>query len=1766
MVRKPKKLKTEDYNPPSTLPPFGRAPATYTAKDIHILEGLEPVRKRPAMYIGSTGPDGLHHLIWECVDNSVTYQTPIIIKRQDKIQIQKIGELIDVFFKKNTGFIDKSADGEAEILRKGFEMEALSFDPQDLKLKFQSIFSLIRHKVNSGIYRVTLQNGRQIEITPYHSLFTLKDGQVLPMKGSDLRIGTPMVVPKVWPEVDKPIKEIDLIDGLLKLSLEKTERLNLYNLTNLFKKDIELALKIKSQLPQYKKSRHRANIWQDYLRYNYLPFNLIRKFNPGELKRIKKENPSLGNKRSDSWRMLYKLKISKELIELSGIFAAEGSIVKNKGIPNRIVFGLGAGEKDLISYICSLIQKVFEFNTKSHYVHETARTVAIDSYLITLIFQEIIKTGENSSNKKVPDLIFNLNRKLRERYLIGYLAGDGYPSEIWTDHLIQNTAPPSLERRKFNATAKNKDFIITLSYLLSSLNKTYSYGERKQSREKRFININYKGKKKRREIKSQEISYALDFYWNTNASYFNYLPFDEVIEKCFDQPTFNQRNNGQLGISQNKVLALLEKEKLVLKSGALNFLNSDVGILRVRKIEKIKYKHPWVYDISVPNGENFVAGNAPIFAHNSLDEAMAGFCKNIEVTLLPQNRVKTIDDGRGIPVEKHPQTKKSALETVITTLHAGAKFGGKAYQVAGGLHGVGVSVVCALSSWMRVEVCRSGEKFYQEYSRGKTKTKVKKFGKCKQTGTTVVFEPDTEIFKEIKFDLKRILTHLRQQAYLTKGVKITVIDKRVKPDYNPPTTSEGPRHKPGRVVGGSESHSLREWAPTSYSFYFEGGLASYIKYLTRGVTPRHPNIFYGFGEKNGIIVEAALQYTEEYECYEEGFANNIYTEEGGTHLTGFRTSLTKTFNDYARKNGFLKEEDENLTGEDIREGLTGAISVKIKEPQFEGQTKARLGNPEAKAAVEQVISETLSDFLERNPADARAIIEKCVLSQKARKAAKAARETVLRKGILEGMALPGKLADCVSRKPEESELYIVEGESAGGSSRQARDRHFQAILPLRGKILNVERARLDKILDSKEIKALIIALGTAIAEDFNIEKARYHRIIITCDADSVTGDTPILLFNKEKQEFFLTKVGEFIENCDNTIKYQVLTFNPKNKKRELKEIYQTIKHPLRTPLYQIKTYCGYPIKVTSCHSIYVYEKGKVITKKGNEIKKGDLLIFPKSFPKQNKEITLDLKDTILNSNFKNISVKVSRTNLKQIPSMAWCELDNSSWVGLQKQRELAGISRRAMGESIGIYDKVIQQWEQKIDNVMPRFHQFENYLNQLEFEKGNLDYTVYIPIKEWRRNKLPKKAEFYLENHTRKIKTGFRLDEDLSYLIGFFLGDGCFSPEKRSPNRFLISLNKEKANKYIGDLFRITKEKFNANPVVEYQEPNNIQLHFHSFEFRLLLTNLGLLGKKCNEKFIPGVFFNVKKEIQESLLKGLLQSDGFITVWQRKKDKGTKAIYGWRLSSQKLIEGILTIFRQWGFFPAYTISQSKEHYRKDGRIIRSNFKSHDLSISTVEYLLETKNIWKYHKDSKKLFHYLKRVNYKKVIGKHIQPISQDFVALKAREIKKIKNPIDKFVYDFSVVGDQNFIAGPGGILLHNTDGNHIRTLLLTLFYRYLKPIIEKGYLYIAQPPLYKIQTGKEIKYAYTEDQKAEVLKSRKKTSGIGIQRYKGLGEMNSEELWETTMNPENRVLLQVTIEDARETDKIFDILMGDEVLPRKKFIQAYAKKVKNLDI
>lgn len=474
---------------------------------------------------------------------------------------------------------------------------------------------------------------------------------------------------------------------------------------------------------------------------------------------------------------------------------------------------------------------------------------------------------------------------------------------------------------------------------------------------------------------------------------------------------------------------------------------------------------------------------------NSRDEAMAGHCDHIEVTLLPGNIVRVADNGRGIPVDLHKQTKVSALETILTVLHAGGKFGGKdkGYKVSGGLHGVGASVVNALSIYMKAEVHRDGGRFVQEYKQGKPKAKVKEIGKSKLHGTIISFEPDVEIFKEVKFDWNRIVHHYREQAYLVKKLRITLIDAR---GYAGKVPEDGYYYfqETGIEV-------------PSTTFYFEGGIVSMVAHYNKDQKKIQDKIFSVDKDVDDINVEIALQYVDDIVDHIIPFANNISTPGGGMHVTGFKTALTRLINNYSKKNNILNEKEGGFTGEDVLEGLTAVISIKMPEIQFEGQTKDKLGSPEARGAVETVFSTAFSQFLEENPDEARAILNKAVLALKARKAAKAAKDSVLRKGALEGLTLPGKLADCQSKDPSESELFIVEGDSAGGSTKMGRDRRTQAVLPLKGKILNVERARLDKMLDSKEVKSLVIALGTSIGDTFNLEDIRYHKIIIATDAD-----------------------------------------------------------------------------------------------------------------------------------------------------------------------------------------------------------------------------------------------------------------------------------------------------------------------------------------------------------------------------------------------------------------------------------------------------------------------------------------------------------------------------------------------------------------------------------------------------------------------------------------------------------------------------------------
>jgi len=479
-------------------------------------------------------------------------------------------------------------------------------------------------------------------------------------------------------------------------------------------------------------------------------------------------------------------------------------------------------------------------------------------------------------------------------------------------------------------------------------------------------------------------------------------------------------------------------------------------------------------------------------AYNSIDEAMAGYCSEIVVTIQGDNAIRVEDNGRGIPVDIHPTTKLSALETVMTTLHAGAKFDGQAYPVSGGLHGVGASVVNALSAWLKVNVRRNDRMYQQEYQQGVPQCKVLEIGEASGTGTTIAFLADEKIFGKANYDFHTLSERLREMAYLNKGLEISIKDER------------------------------RDQEQT---FYFDGGIISFVRHLNRNRVVRHPSPIYISKAVNGTMVEVALQYNEGFTESTFSFANCVNTIDGGTHLTGFRTALTRVFNDYAHKSKLLKEDEPNLTGDDVREGLTAIISVKLAEPQFEGQTKAKLGNLEIKSVMESVVSEGLSLYLEEHPNDSKRVIEKCLISAKAREAARKARDLIIKKSSLDTGTLPGKLADCSEKEPSQRELYLVEGDSAGGSAKQGRNRRFQAILPLRGKILNVEKAPSGKMLSHEEIRAIITALGTSIDEEFDLSKLRYHWVILMTDADVDGSHIRTLLLT-----FFFRHMMELVNN------------------------------------------------------------------------------------------------------------------------------------------------------------------------------------------------------------------------------------------------------------------------------------------------------------------------------------------------------------------------------------------------------------------------------------------------------------------------------------------------------------------------------------------------------------------------------------------------------------------------------------------------------------
>jgi len=1146
---------------------------------------------------------------------------------------------------------------------------------------------------------------------------------------------------------------------------------------------------------------------------------------------------------------------------------------------------------------------------------------------------------------------------------------------------------------------------------------------------------------------------------------------------------------------------------------------------------------------------------------NSIDEALAGYCTHIEVDFNADGSVSVTDDGRGIPTDTHSKTGKSALETVMTVLHAGGKFGGGGYKVSGGLHGVGVSVVNALSEWVDVTVWREKHVHTQRYERGIAMGDlVVKPSKENRTGTSVTFKPDTQIFTNgIEFDYSTVAGRLRELAYLNGGVRITFTDHRVSPEH-------------------------------SDSYHYEGGIQEYVAYMNRQKEPLHQEIIYVQGERNNVQVEVALQWcVDAYSDNLLGFANNIRTIDGGTHLEGLKTVLTRTLNAIARKRNKLKESESNLGGENVREGLTGVISVKVPEPEFEGQTKTKLGNTEVRGIVDSLVGEVLTEYLEFRPQVADSVLEKAIQAFKAAEAARRARELVRRKSVLESSPLPGKLADCSSRDPSESEIFIVEGDSAGGSAKQGRDRQFQAILPLRGKILNIEKTDDAKIYKNTEIQSLITALGLGIkGEEFDASNLRYHRIVIM----SVAGDEPTLVMDDTGRTEFVS-IGGFIDDCiegrRTTERYRVISFDPVTHATRFRPLKAVIRHSHEEPMYKITTRYNRSVKVTSSHSVFVYEDGEVRLKKGNEVKPGDWLVASRRLPRPKESPTrVDLLKTLYRAGLTQ-SLYLQGEDVRQIASQRvlakvtrsdqWNEprvtLDSAGWQQLITQRQGLGISQKQVATTVGVKQPItISHWERGINR--PTLPDFLNYLDAI----GGNDHVSYetLPSKlddclaqddtsknaRWREVSNYKPFDYFTPSelaqlgddvqlvpqaHTNKAFNRYLpITPELLWFLGWYVAEGTLSKHQVS-----LSLGK-KDEPFIPELISAIEKVFGETPR-RYNDPryDGIKLYFHSVAAARLLQAWGLNGW-AHEKKLPDIVFSLPESLQLAFLEGYLLGDGSVT-------KNNVVL---TTTSANLKDGLLYLLGQLGIISSLHNSRSSNPPESP---VQTRHYAYYIRISTKEQLEQWKVIWKRHPKEQRLEEHLARPQRQ---APQCMPISDDLMGLKVVENHEVEL-VGDYVYDFSVEGDENFICGIGGLAAKNTDadvdGAHIRTLLLTFFYRYQRALVDQGYIHIACPPLYKVERGRNHYYCYSDRELTNLVQNEfPANANYTIQRFKGLGEMMPVQLWDTTMNPETRTMKRVEIEDAAEADRIFTVLMGDRVAPRREFIETYGSRLDLTDL
>lgn len=1060
---------------------------------------------------------------------------------------------------------------------------------------------------------------------------------------------------------------------------------------------------------------------------------------------------------------------------------------------------------------------------------------------------------------------------------------------------------------------------------------------------------------------------------------------------------------------------------------------------------------------------------------NSIDEAMAGYCNEITVRLLPDAVVEVRDNGRGIPVDVHPQYKVSALELVMTKLHAGGKFGGEGYKVSGGLHGVGVSVVNALSDWCKAEVRRDGRVWVQEYKRGKPQGKVKPEGKATGAGTTITFKPDSSIIETLEYDWTTILDHLRQQAYLTKGVHITISDER-QTDAQPNT------------------YNLK---PATYSFYFEGGVASYVRHLNRAKEPKHENIFYADKPAEGVQVEVALQYVDDFKESVYAFANNIFNPDGGTHVVGFRAALTRTLNAYARAKGYLKEKDENLGGEDVREGLTTVISVKIKDPQFEGQTKAKLGNPEVKTAVEAVFGDAFATWLEEHPRDGEAVVGKCVLAQKARTAARLARETVLRKGALEGFTLPGKLADCSSRERERTELFLVEGDSAGGcfsgdTKVALADGRALSFIEL------VKEARAGK----QNYCYTIMPDGSVGIEKIlspRLTKAAAEVIEITLDNHEAISCTP--------DHLFLLRDGRY------------------KKAEELTD------DDSLTPLYREISKIGGRVTIEGYEQVFDLPRNRW---KFTHLLADEYNLRNGVYAKEDGAHRHHLDFNKRNNNPNNIR-RVSKEGHMAIhreqvdKTLRRPDVIEKNRIVRQTPAYRAKISATMKTMAPALRERAKKQWED------PAYKKFM-------IEKFSEFYETNAAYRETNNKLLDAAQRAYWSDAEHRNKQSERTRQ-------FF---------KVHPDRKVI-LRKQASTQWNDAELRAwraeeTKKQWTAEFRAKRKAAYNRTYYAHSLKLAadVYRTHSALDAYDAVRSAAP---HNKNYLKLNTLINRFFNGDR----------------HQLESAAQKYNHRVVRIRRSAKRIPVYDIEVPG---------------THNFALASGVFV---------HNSAKQ--------------GRNrefqaILPLRGKILNVERARLDKIltNNELKSLIIAMGTnVGEQFDIAALryARIIIMtdaDVDGAHIRTLLLTLFYRYFPEVILRGHLYIAQPPLYRVQVGKEARYAYSDAEKAQILaelgsrgqaltgrgQSRKQPplpagegegegatsegAKVNIQRYKGLGEMNPSQLWETTMDPTQRTMKVVTVEDAEKADELFDILMGNEVEPRKRFIHTHAKAVKNLDI